>query len=33
VHAVHADEVRLDLLAVELRAGRAPRVEHLVGIG
>ncbi|MBU5422753.1 YraN family protein [Cellulomonas hominis] len=31
-HPVHADEVRLDLLAVDLRDGRAPRVEHLVGI-
>jgi len=32
-HDVHARSIRLDLVAVELRAGRPPHAEHLAEIG
>jgi putative endonuclease len=32
-HEVHATVIRLDLVAVELRAGRPPHAEHVAGIG
>lgn len=31
-HDVHARTVRLDVVAVELRDGRPPRLDHVVGI-
>ena len=31
-HPVHAEEVRLDVLAVELRPGQPPRIEHVEGV-